>query len=164
MLEAAFPGEPVADLVASLRVSPAWADLGFVAVDDGAVVGYLAFTRNLLDDPARLVDVLVLSPLAVHPRGRRRGTGGRLVRHGLEALASTRPEPLVFLEGPPSYYRRFGFRPAGALGFRKPSLRVPDAAFQVLALPAADPALSGTLVYAEPFWRHDCVGLRAPRG
>jgi putative acetyltransferase len=32
----------------------------------------------------------------------------------------------------------------------------------VLRLPAYEPWMTGTLVYAEPFWRHDAVGLRDP--
>jgi putative acetyltransferase len=70
--------------------------------------------------------------------------------------------PAVFLEGDPAYYSRFGFTPGGGHGFRKPSLRIPDAAFQVAVLPAYEPWMTGTLVYAEPFWRYDCVGLRDP--
>ena len=70
--------------------------------------------------------------------------------------------PLVFLEGDPGYYRASGSCRAPTLGFRKPSLRIPDDAFQVTALPAYEPWMTGTLVYAEPFWRHDAVGLRDP--
>jgi hypothetical protein len=36
--------------------------------------------------------------------------------------------PAVFLEGSAGYYPRFGFEPGEPLGFRKPSLRIPDAA------------------------------------
>jgi len=70
--------------------------------------------------------------------------------------------PAVFLEGSPVYYPRFGFTPAGPLGFRKPSLRIPDAAFQTVTLPAYEPWMTGTLVYADTFWRHDAVGIRDP--
>jgi putative acetyltransferase len=68
--------------------------------------------------------------------------------------------PAVFLEGSPVYYPRFDFMPAVQLGFRKPSLRIPDAAFQVITLPAYEPWMTGTVVYAETFWRHDVVGIR----
>jgi putative acetyltransferase len=47
-------------------------------------------------------------------------------------------------------------------GFRKPSLRIPDAAFRVRLLPSYEPWMSGTLIYSEIFWRHDAVGLRHP--
>jgi len=54
--------------------------------------------------------------------------GSALIRHGLSAAAE-RTEPLVFLEGSPRYYPRFGFEPAGEQGFRSPSLRIPERAF-----------------------------------
>ena len=101
----------------------------------------------------------VLSPLAVVPARQHLGIGSRLVRHGLDALVA-RGDPLVFLEGAPGYYGRFGFERASERGFSSPSLRIPDAAFQVLGLPSYEAWMTGTLVYADPFWRHDCVGLR----
>jgi putative acetyltransferase len=156
-------GRVVADLVDDLRRSLTTADgLSLVADEAGDVVGHVMFTRSWLDAPDRLVDVQVLSPLAVHPRHQRNGIGSALVRAGLQTMID-RAVPVVFLEGDPAYYRRFGFRPGAEQGFRKPSLRIPDAAFQAIALPAYEPSLTGTLVYAETFWRHDVVGLR-PRG
>ncbi|WP_026875754.1 GNAT family N-acetyltransferase [Jiangella gansuensis] len=172
--QAAFgdSGRTVADLTDDLRtLLPAGAapgaapspdpgaGLSLVAADAGEVVGHVLFTRSLLDAPDRLVDVLVLSPLGVRPDRQGQGIGSALVRRGLDLLANT-SVPLVFLEGHPGYYTRYGFEPAGELGFRRPSLRIPDAAFQVHRLPAFEPSLTGTLVYSEIFWRHDCVGLR----
>ena len=29
-------------------------------------------------------------------------------------------------------------------------------------MPGYEPWMTGTLVYSEPFWAHDCVGLREP--
>jgi putative acetyltransferase len=43
-----------------------------------------------------------------------------------------------------------------------PSLRFPDAAFQVATLSGYEPWMTGTLVYPDTFWAHDCVGLRGP--
>jgi putative acetyltransferase len=82
-----------------------------------------------------------------------------MIRHGLDAL-DERGVPVVFLEGSPVYYSRFGFRQGAELGFRRPSLRIPDAAFQARLLSAYEPWMTGTLVYAEAFWRNDLVGLR----
>jgi putative acetyltransferase len=155
-------GPVVADLVDTLRETITSTDgLSLVAEHDGQIVGHVMFTRSLLDAPRRLVEVQVLSPLAVMPDYHKRGVGSALVRHGLKALAE-RAVPLVFLEGDPGYYSRFGFVPGRDLGFRKPSLRIPDSAFQVIRLPGYEPWMTGTLVYAEPFWRHDSVGLRDP--
>jgi putative acetyltransferase len=147
----------VEDLRASLDSEPG---LSLVAVDgDEHVVGHVMFTRNVLDAPERLVDVQVLSPLAVLPGRQREGIGGELVRRGIESLAR-RGVPLVFLEGSPVYYSRFGFEPGSAHGFRRPSLRIPEPAFQVQLLPAYEPWMTGTLVYRHEFWDHDAVGLR----
>ncbi|WP_326580001.1 N-acetyltransferase [Actinacidiphila glaucinigra] len=155
-------GRAVADLVDTLRASVTPADgLSLVAEHDDRVVGHVMFTRGLLDAPRRLVDVQVLSPPAVLPEHQRTGIGAALVRHGLRTLAG-RAVPVVFVEGDPAYYARLGFLPGGDHGFRKPSLRIPDAAFRAMALPAYEPWMTGTLVYAEPFWRHDAVGLRDP--
>jgi putative acetyltransferase len=155
-------GLVVADLVDALRDTiTVEGGLSLVAEQDGQVVGHVMFTCGLLDAPRRLVEVQVLSPLAVMPELHKRGIGSALVRHGLGVLAE-RGVPLVWLEGDPGYYSRFGFAPGGGLGFRKPSLRIPDGAFQAIRLPEYEPWMTGTLVYAEPFWRYDAVGLRDP--
>jgi putative acetyltransferase len=138
-------GQAVVDLLDGLRPSVTADDgLSLVADEHGAIVGHVLFTRSLLDAPRRLVEVQVLSFVAVLPDRQGEGIGASLIRHGLQVLAGRRV-PLVFLEGPPSYYARLGFRPGAELGFRKPSLRIPDAAFQVLALSDYEPWMTGTL-------------------
>jgi putative acetyltransferase len=153
-------GPWVADLVEELRRSlDDEPGLSLVACAGDAVIGHALFTRNLLDAPARLVDVQVLSPLGVHPDHQRRGVGTALVHRGLDEL-DARGVPAVFLEGSPAYYSRFGFLRGGEHGFRRPSLRIPDAGFQVRLLAAYEPWMTGTLVYRQEFWDADAVGLR----
>jgi putative acetyltransferase len=149
-------GEVVANLVDDLRTGD---ELSLVAEEEGAVVGHAMFTPSLLDAPRRLVAVQVLSPVGVVHRRQKHGVGSALVRRGLEILAE-RGVPVVFVEGPPKYYSRFGFEQGAEQGFRKPSLRLPDEAFQALPLPSYEPWMTGTLVYSGTFWRHDAVGLR----
>jgi putative acetyltransferase len=151
-------GVVVARLVDQLRVDDPNA-LGLVWEEDGAVVGHVMFTRSLLDAPERLIDVQVLSPLGVLPEWQRRGIGSRLIAAGIKAM-DERGVPLVFLEGDPAYYVRAGFEPGEEFGFRKPSLRIPDVAFQIRKLSAYHPGMTGTLVYLHTFWDLDCVGLR----
>lgn len=154
-------GHDVAALVEDLRASTDESDrVSLVAIDDEQrPVGHVLFTPCLLDAPSRLVAVQVLSPVAVLPRAQHRGVATSLIREGLESLVQ-RDVPAVFLEGAPGFYARFGFESATELGFRKPSLRIPDAAFQVLRLPRYEPWMTGTFVYSDAFWRHDAVGLR----
>ena len=162
VVEDAFAGPVEASLVDALRGSPDWIDgLSFVAEHDGQIVGHVLFTRSLLDAPVRLVDVLVLSPVSVATRAQGRGLGSALIRWALQHVRE-RPEPLVFLEGSPRFYGRIGFEPAEPLGFRRPSLRIPEPAFQVFRLPLYQAWMTGTLVYSRVFWEHDCVGLREP--
>jgi putative acetyltransferase len=158
----AFDDDLVARLVDVLRVTPAPLEpRSCVAELAGEVVGHVMLTAGRLDTRERLIDVLVLSPLGVLPSRQGHGIGSRLVAHAQEVAAGTRA-PLLFVEGAPGYYGRRGFERADALGMRAPSLRIPPAAFQVARLPGWQPWMTGTLVYAEPFWALDCVGLRDP--
>ncbi|GAB2860908.1 GNAT family N-acetyltransferase [Nocardioides pacificus] len=132
-----------------------------VAEVDGLVVGHVMLSDSWVDARERLVPVLVLAPLAISPERQREGCGARLV----EAAAQRAEElgaPAVFLEGDPGYYGRLGFERGSAHGFVRPSVRIPDAAFQVRRLSGHQPRLTGALVYCEPFWAQDCVGLRDP--
>jgi putative acetyltransferase len=155
----AFDGDPqIRVLLDLLRDSWAWEDdLSFVAERAGELVGQVLYTHAFLDTPSAVLDVLLLSPIGVRPDLQRAGIGGALIRTSLAALASRR-EPLVFLEGHPSYYPQFGFRKAGELGFVAPSSRIPSAAFMVYPLPGHRPGVSGQLVYPDAFWRAGAVG------
>ena len=158
VIAAAFTAEPeVEGLWRDLRDVPGTASL--VAELDGSVVGHVGLSVGWVDALDRLVPVLVLSPLSVHPSHQGVGIGSSLV-----AAARSRAErlgaPALFLEGDPAYYSRLGFVPARAHGFSPPSVRIPGAAFQVVLLRAYAPSVAGALVYPDVFWRHDCVGLR----
>ena len=134
---------------------------GLVAEVDGSVVGHVQLNRSWLDTRERVVDVLVLSPLSVEPGHQGRGIGGALVAAAIAAAGGT-GAPTLFLEGSPAYYGARGFRRGDELGFERPSVRIPQAAFQVAMLPAHEAWMSGRLVYCDAFWELDCVGLRDP--
>lgn len=158
----AFGEERVVRLVDTLRATPApLSPISLVASVDGQVVGHVLLSASRLDAPPRLVDVLVLSPLGVLPEHQGHGIGTALIEQALPA-AEAAGAPLLFLEGSPAYYGRRGFQAGAPLGFGKPSLRIPDAAFQVALLAGYEPWMTGMLVYSDPFWALDCVGLREP--
>jgi putative acetyltransferase len=159
-VQAAFDDVVVADLVDALQADEAGRrGTSIVAAAGERIVGHVQLSRSWLDAPSRLLEVLVLSPLAVAPDRQGQGIGGALARAAIEA-ADALASPLLFLEGSPRYYPRFGFAPAGPLGFIRPSVRIPDAAFQVIRLSRWEPWMTGQLVYSEVFWRFDAVGLR----
>ncbi|GGD19672.1 GNAT family N-acetyltransferase [Nocardioides daphniae] len=141
----------------------------FVAVDrDGAsrgaerVVGVVGLSRAWVDARRRLVDVLVLSPLAVLPEVQGRGVGAALLKecvtYGDEVGA-----PMIVLEGDPRYYGVRGWVEGASRGIERPSERIPAAAFQVRLLKTHDAWMAGRLVYPDTWWRHDVVGLRDPQ-
>jgi putative acetyltransferase len=153
--------ESIGVLLDALRESWAWEpDLSIVAERESELCAHVLFTRANLDAPDAHDDVHVLSPVGVRPDRQRQGIGTALITQALEQITRERQEPAVFLEGNPRYYARFGFEPASPLGFRRPSLRIPEPAFQVFRLRTFDAALAGTLVYPDAFWRTDSVGLR----
>ena len=153
--------DKIRQLIDALRASWAWEDeLSFIAEADGEIVGQVLYTHAILDAPRALVDVLVLGPVGVRPDLQGSGIGGRLIEASLAALRQERGEPLVFLEGHPGYYPRFGFLPAAEFGFVAPSVRVPPPAFMVHRLPSFEEWMTGALVYPDAFWRTDAVGLR----
>jgi putative acetyltransferase len=159
----AFDEIVVADLAEALQDRPdPRRGASLVAEIGGELVGHVQLSWSWLDAPARLVDVLVLSPLSVVPEHQRQGIGGQLVRHAI-ATARQLGAPLLFLEGDPRYYGRFGFQAGGDHGFTAPSVRIPAPAFQVVVLDAHEPWMTGALVYADTFWALDCVGLRGER-
>src|SRR5262245_52193770 len=161
LAEHAFGDDPtIGALLDALRGSWSWdGDLSFVAELNGELVGQILYTPAWLDTASHLVDVLVLSPMSVRPDWQRRAVGSRLITATLEVVKA-RSIPMVFLEGHPAYYPRFGFEPAGVIGIVAPSLRIPADAFMANRLPAYDPTMTGTLVYPDAFWRTDAVGLR----
>jgi len=136
--------------------------VSLVAEDaQGVVVGHVRLSRAWLDTRAALVEVLTLTPLAVAPELQSTGIGTRLIAAAL-ARGDELGFPAVFLEGDWRYYGPRGYAPAQALGFQRPSDRIPGPAFQVALLGGRKEGMTGRLVYPEVLWLTDCVGLRDP--
>ncbi len=159
----------IAEAFADETVAYLWADLSrrdrsmsFVAEQDGTVLGHVGLSWGWADAPARLVDLLILSPLSVAPSAQRTGIGRALVASAV-AAADSAGSPALILEGDPSYYQRLGFTPAAEYGFTPPSTRIPPAAFQCVPLAAYEPSMAGPVIYPDTFWAFDSVGLRGDR-
>jgi putative acetyltransferase len=115
LLTAAFAGTAEADLVERLRAD---GDLLLALVAEQAdVVGYIAFSRLVVEGTGHGDPAIALAPLAVAPAVQRCGIGTALMRTGLDMFTKA-GEALVFVVGDPSYYGRFGF--VSADGFASP--------------------------------------------
>jgi len=111
---AAFGRPNEADLVCALRQHNALI-ISLVAVQDGRLVGHIAFSPVTITSSSATIEALGLAPMAVLPAYQRRGIGAQLVEAGLTACHHT-PYGVVVVLGHPHYYPRFGFTPAKPMG------------------------------------------------
>jgi putative acetyltransferase len=152
VVTAAFGSSAEAQLVDEIRVSSGFVPgQSLVAEVDGRVVGHVMISDATLDNGHTRRRIANLSPLAVSPEHQRRGIGSDLVR-AVTARADEAGEPLVVVEGDPSFYGRFGFEPAARHGIEMtlPSWAPPEAA-QVLTLRSYDPSIRGRVLYPPAF-------------
>lgn len=128
--------------------------MSFVACADGRLIGTVRLW-NVSAGPTR--PALLLGPLAVAPEFRKRGIGGRLMRHAL-AQARRHGHAAVLLVGDAPYYSRFDFSAAktGALWLPGPYARE-----RLLACELVPGALEGArgLVRATGRSQHQAVGM-----
>lgn len=98
--------------------------LSLLAFDDHRAVGHVLFTSVRLGGTGDGLSMAILAPLAIVPEAQKQGIGGKLIERGLQLLSESGVD-LVFVLGHPGYYPRYGFRPAGILGFEAP-YPIPD--------------------------------------
>ena len=147
VIDAAFGDTATSAFTQALRDSDGYVpELTFVAAENGALVGFTMLSYVSVDERR----ILILTPMAVRPDRQRRGVGATVVLAAIEA-AEARGEPLVLVEGVPSYYPQFGFESATALGLERPDPRIPEAAWMARPLSAYDPSVRGRVVYPDFF-------------
>jgi len=144
VVAAAFDRADEADLVERLRADGD-AMFELVEMDGEDLVGHIMFSRMWADS---LNLYAAMAPVSVRPGLQNRGTGGRLVRAGLDAAKEFGAAAVIVL-GHPSYYPRFGFSTEAAQGLRCAFSGLP--AFMATALEpgALDQPL--TVVYPDAF-------------
>lgn len=93
--------------------------ISLIAYVDEKPTGHILFTKGYLHSKSKKLMIYILAPLAVVPEFQKKGIGGALIQKGLDFLSRANIG-LVFVLGHPQYYPRYGFRPAGKLGFEAP--------------------------------------------
>ena len=139
-----FGYDKEANLVkALLHDSSAMPVLSLLAFNDQEEpVGHILFTKVRItgvEDTA----AAILAPLAIIPDEQAKGIGGKLIKEGLKLLSESGVD-LVFVLGHPGYYPRYGFKPAGALGFEAP-YPIPDKNADAWMVQELKPGVIGTL-------------------
>lgn len=145
-------GQPnEADLVDALRCQ-AVLSISLVAVQDGQLVGHIAFSPVTIKSETETTEALGLAPMSVLPSYQRTGIGSQLVRAGLQACRQTHYGIVVVL-GHPAYYPRFGFTPSKPHGLVWQH-DVPEDVFMVQELKEGALAVtSGVVTYHSAFAR-----------
>jgi putative acetyltransferase len=149
----AFGQDHEADIVDALRSNGA-ASLSLVATVDSTVAGHVVghVVGHIMYSPVAIgpLEGIGLGPVAVLPEYQRRGIGSVLVETGNRRLELARC-PFIVVLGHPTFYPRFGFRPAGRLGISC-EWDVPDDVFQILVLDSVRMAgVSGVARYRREF-------------
>lgn len=144
LLEASFPGFGEAILVDRLR-SDGDIDLALVAEDQGVVVGYVAFSRLMVEGDGEPFHAVALAPLAVYPEYQEQGIATRLIREAHACLAAMGVTLSVVL-GEPGYYGRFGYSNKRVARFQS-EYQSP----YLMALSFGAAPWEGRLVYADAF-------------
>jgi putative acetyltransferase len=150
VVRAAFARDEVVSFVERIRASEEFVpELALVAEDSSGVIAHVMLSWVGVEGGSR-PRILNLTPMSVRPDRQGVGVGSQLIRDALGRVEEA-GEPAVMVEGIASYYPRFGFQRASALGFVVPHPKIPDEAFMVKRLPGCSADLAGRIVYPAAF-------------
>ena len=140
----AFGHATEAELVRVLLDDPsAKPFVSLLALTNDRAVGHILFTAARLTKTDQTASITILAPLAIVPDAQKQGIGGMLIERGLQLLSKSGVD-LVFVLGHPAYYPRYGFKPAGRLGFEAP-YPIPDEHADAWMVQAIRPGVIGTV-------------------
>jgi len=149
--ELAFEQLNEADLVDAIRQSPEFVpELSLVAEEKGLLVGHILFSLVEVTVGDRSTPTLALAPLAVLPSHQRQGVGAKLTVEGIERARQQGFRSVVVL-GHPTYYPRFGFRPAEEFGILPPWGEPCEALMVLELVPGGLQGVRGTVNYPPAF-------------
>lgn len=142
-----------ADLVDRIRSSDGYIpELSIVAERNGEIIGHILLSKAEIVREEESREVIVLAPIAVKPDDQKRGIGKRLITEGLLRCKGL-GYSLVLLIGHPSYYPKFGFKPARPFGLELKQFQVSDDVFMVCELKEHELGrVKGELRYPKAFF------------
>jgi len=126
--------EDEAELVRRIRSTSNFVpQLSIVAEVNEEIVGHLLLSKAEVVEGNNLHEVIVLAPVAVRPGYQKQGIGTKLINEGLKRCKEL-GFYIVLLIGHPSYYPKFGFKPARKYDLELRQFEVPDEVFMVCEL------------------------------
>lgn len=141
-------------LVERIRASAQFIpELSLVAETDQKIVGHLLLSKAVTVDRQRGVEhaVIVLAPIAVSPGYEKQGIGSRLIAEGIHRTKQL-GYGVILLIGHPSYYPKFGFKPARNYGYELTQFQVSDDVFMVCEVIVGQlKVCAGELQYPQSF-------------
>ncbi|MBS4195056.1 GNAT family N-acetyltransferase [Lederbergia citri] len=126
--------EDESKLVERIRESEGFiSELSIVAEENSEIVGHILLSKASVVHGDESTEVIVLAPVSVKPGHQKIGIGSMLINEGLKRVREL-GYGLVLLIGHPSYYPKFGFKPARQFGLELRQFDVPDEVFMVCEL------------------------------
>ncbi|WP_246938830.1 GNAT family N-acetyltransferase [Bacillus pinisoli] len=127
-------------------------ELSIVIEQEGLLVGHILISKAKVMNEQQEKEVLVLAPIAVDPQVQRSGIGKKLMEEGIRRSKEL-GFGLIFLIGHPTYYPKFGFKPAREFGLELKQYKVPDDVFMVVEIRNGElEKVKGELLYPEVFF------------
>lgn len=142
-------------LIERIRLSEGFIpELSLIAEENDQLVGHALFSKaEIIVEDENRKEIIVLAPIAVLPSNQKTGIGGKLIQEGLKRCEALGYD-FVFLIGHPTYYPKFGFKPARKFGFELEQFNVPDDVFMVFEFTEGkvSTTIKGELIYPKSFF------------
>ncbi|MDD2439990.1 MAG: N-acetyltransferase [Methanosarcinaceae archaeon] len=104
------------ELVNKLRNSEYYIpELALVAEEEGRLLGHIMLTKTYILEDSKKHETLLLAPISVLLKYRKRGIGSKLIIQSFERAKALGYTSIV-LVGDPNFYKRFGFKKASDFG------------------------------------------------
>ncbi|WP_257348709.1 GNAT family N-acetyltransferase [Pseudalkalibacillus decolorationis] len=140
-------------LVERIRLSEEFIpELSIVAEENNEIVGHILLSEAKVINEQEEHKVIVLAPVAVKPSYQKQGIGTKLIEEGLKRCKDL-GYGLILLIGHPTYYPRFGFKPARDYGLELKQFDVADEVFMVCEIIKGElDRVEGELIYPKTFF------------